>query len=159
MIITIKWQLLLSSSRLSKSLIPLWLKWHAAASKMLLVLPPLLPKAEIKNISLTHLPPVIALSYVLITHTQAQAHPHPHTHHTRIGEWSHPLSTLLGDTGVLSSCLTNACSWNSLTACAAQEKLHQGLWYSTCLISSSPFEQIGINLKLSTFISSSAKWG
>lgn len=159
MIITIKRQLLLSSSMaqiIPPSLFdwndkqqPPRCYWYCTSSTS---------KAEIKNnVSLTHLPPVIALSYVSITHTHRYRHIYTPTRAWR--KWTHPLSTLLGDTGVLSSCLTNTCPWNSPTAYAVQEKLHQGLWYSTCLISSSPFEQIAINLKLSTFISSSAKWG
>lgn len=90
MIITIKWQLLLSSS--TAQVIPPSLfdwndmqqpprcYWYCASSTS---------KAEIKNISLTHLPPVIALSYVLITHTHRHIHTHTHTH-THMGRMKSP---------------------------------------------------------------------
>ena len=98
MIITIKRQLLLSSS--TAQIIPPSLfdwndkqqpprcYWYCTSSTS---------KAEIKNVSLTHLPPVIALSYVSITHTQVQAYLHTHTcmekmkspsKHSFRGHWS-----------------------------------------------------------------------
>ena len=99
MIITIKRQLLLSSSMaqiIPPSLFdwndkqqPPRCYWYCTSSTS---------KAEIKNnVSLTHLPPVIALSYVSITHTQVQAYLHTHTcmekmkspsKHSFRGHWS-----------------------------------------------------------------------